>query len=318
MRATFVFTLAVLLLTTADASAQFFTEDFDDGMGATRWSAPVVDSEAGVFDGTADFAFDYGALGIPPAPGGGNSIGLFFESNRTDQGGDQGESIGVTSLLASLPANYLLTMDVFYNVDNNAGATTEYATVGVHASGANFPADPAVNDDVPFDFELSDGDGLAWQASGDGGATNDMHRYEDPGNLEAGSQTGLGSYDSLPDGTIPGVPTGSNNFPKFGPEELWVTMTVRKEGNFISWSMNGAQLDLVDNSDNRYSGGTILVGYSDPFNSVANIALGTDGHANIAHFAIFDNITLTVPEPSAVLLVACGAVLMLGRFRRKG
>jgi hypothetical protein len=313
MRSAIALALVVVLAATASSSAQFFSETFDDGAGATRWSAPVVDSEAAVFDGTVDFAFDYGAIGIPAAPGGGNTIGLFMESNLTDNGNDQGESIGMTSLLASLPDTYVLTMDVYFNVDNNAGGTTEYAYLGVHASGANFPADLAVNDDIPFDFNLSDGDGLAWMADGDGGASNDIHRFEDPGNLDAGSQTGLGSYDDIPDGSIPGVPTGANNFPKFGPEELWVTMTVKKSGDFITWSMNGYELDSVDNSDNRYSGGTILVGYGDPFNSVANISAGTDAYPNFAHFAIFDNITLTVPEPGTVALFAMGALVFLAQ-----
>ena len=78
-------TTFLLGLATATAQAQFFSEDFDDGNGASRWSAPVVDSEAGVFDGTVDFGFDYGALGIPAAPGGGGTVGLFMEANRDRQ-----------------------------------------------------------------------------------------------------------------------------------------------------------------------------------------------------------------------------------------
>ena len=309
--------IAAVSLASASASGALFNEDFDDGNAASRWSAPVVDSEAGVFDGTVDFAFDYGALGIPAAPGGGNSIGLFMEANLTDQGGDQGEAIGMTSQLATLPAgNYKLTMDVYYNVDNNAGGTTEYGIFGVHASGANSPGDPTIQDDVPFDFGLSNGDGLAFMATGDGGASNDIHRYEDAGNLDAGSQTGLGSYDNIPDGSIPGVPTGSNTFPKFGPEEQWVEITVESVGGIISWQMNGYELDSVDNTGGTYSGGTIMVGYADVFNSVADASLGTDPYPNLTHFIIFDNIEL-IPEPSSALLaLMCGASV-LGIRRRK-
>ena len=73
-----VWSLAILGLVTS-ASAQF-TENFDDGNASTRWTAPVVDAENGLFDGTVDFAFDYGSLGIPVAPGGGSTTGLFFEA----------------------------------------------------------------------------------------------------------------------------------------------------------------------------------------------------------------------------------------------
>lgn len=312
MRALFLAVTSIAILS-ASVSAQFL-ETFDDGNASSRWTAPIIEAETGEFDGNVDFAFDYSTLGVPPAPGGGDTIGLFMEANLNDDtDGDEGEVIGMSPLTDLLPTgDYVVSMDVYFNVDNNAGGTTEFGLFGVHAAGANNPNNPAVNDDVPFDFGLSNGDGLSWHLSGEGGASNDIHRFEDADNAELGTQTGLGSYDDIPDGTIPGVPTGTNTFPKFGPEEQWIDVSIERIDDTISLKMNGQTLDTVNAatspSEIPYDGGKILIGYGDVFNSVADPSLGLDSLPNHTHFIVFDNVKVDVPSTD----LACDLVAPVG------
>lgn len=321
--------IAALCCTAAISQAATFSENFDDGNAFIRWSSPTVDSDIGTFDGTVNYAFDYGALGVPAAPGGGDTLGLFFEANKTDDvTGDEGEAIAVQSLLATMPAgDFKLSMDVYYIVDNNAGGTTEFGIFGVYTSGANDPGDASILDDVPFDFSVSNGDGLAWDATGEGGATNDFNRYEDAGNADAGTQTSLGGYDDIPEGSIPGVSTGDGSADpfSFGPANRWVDVSIESNGGIVSFLMNGFEIDSFDNTAGTFSGGSIMLGYADYFNSTANPALGTDPFPSIAQAIIYDNVVLEevidpnglVPEPTTGLLVGLFSAILAVTSGRK-
>jgi len=318
---------SIVTLCSSVSAQVIFTETFDDGAAATRWSAPIIEAENGVFDGSVDFAFDYSSLGVPAAPGGdGSTLGLFMEVNTTDAEGDEGESVGTLAGGLTLPDGYFeLSMDVYWNVNNLTntdtgeapGGTTEYGLFGVFASGPLSPDDESVNDDIPFRFNLSNGDGLTFSATGEGGAANDIYLFQDPGNAGTGSQSALTSYDDIPNGSIPGVPSGAgdpaNPF-AFGPEDQWVEMTITSTGDMVTFAMNGYVFEdaTIDNSAGTYSGGTIMLGYSDPFNSV-NLDVGS-GPSN---FILFDNVTLTVPEPNAGMMLLAGPIVLLAIRRRR-
>ncbi|MEQ8850128.1 MAG: hypothetical protein RIC11_20480 [Botrimarina sp.] len=310
------------------ASAQFtvpiYTEDFDDGLAATRWSAPVVDAENGVFDGSVEYAFDYGAVGIPAAPGSSSTIGILFEANTTDQGGDQGEAVAIVPTVGgTLPAtDYRLSMQAYFNVERVNSGTTEFGLFGVHAAAFNAPGDEGLNDDVAFDFGLSNGNGLTYHASGDSGAANDFHRYEDPGNAGSGSQTGLGSYDARENNdpsSFPSLDDPINN----GPDNQWVEIAIERVGDQVTFLVDSTVIDTFDAS--AFSAGTILLGYADYFNSVGVTTLEAgpdptpfddsdgpfgDSIAGYAHFLVIDNVQLSVvPEPTSAalaLLTLCG------------
>lgn len=302
----------------ATAQAELYSENWDDGAGATRWSDPIVDQENGAdvgFDGLVDYAYDYSTAGILASPSsGGTTIGARFAVNVTDDiPGDEGSAVGIIANDAVIPAGpFKLDVEVYYFVDPAFSATaTEYITVGAFASGPNAPGDPAVQDDVPFRFGLSNGDGLAWQVTGDGGSATDIYRYEDAGNADTGSQTGLGSLDDIPFGTIPGVTTGGGNpndpFEPFGLQNRWTTITIEQGINDqIRYQLNGATINSIDNSGGTFSGGSIMTGLTDAFNS----ATPADGV-----FLVVDNVTLSIPEPTSLMLLVLGAIGLAARRR---
>lgn len=322
-------TLALLsaLSLAAGASAQVvFSEDFDDGAASTRWSAPIVDAENGVFDGQVDYAFDYGAVGIPAAPGSTSTTGVLFEVNTTDQGGDQGEAVAIAPSGFDLPeGSYRFSAQAYFNVEAQNGGSTEFGLLGVHTAAFNAPADQGLNDDLPFDFGISNGNGLGYMASGDSGAFNDFHRFEDAGNLDTGSQTGLGSYDAQADaGEVFDTIT---NPVDDGPRGLWIELAVERVGSTVSFIVDGVVVDTILNG-NDYSDGSVFIGYADYFNSVApkTFLVGPDPTPfddsdgpfgddipGFAHFLILDNVTVEsiVPEPSsaAIALLAMSGLL---------
>lgn len=298
-------TTAFLVALSTAAYGQWM-DDFDDGAGATRWSAPIVDAEFGAADSIVDFAFDYGAAGIPAAPNGGGSVGLKMTVNRTDETtGDEGESVVVIANDATMPSgDFILKVDAYYRVEAGfEDSATEYVSIGAFTGPPNAPADPGLNDDAPFRFGVSNGNGLNFQVTGDGGSATDVVQFLDPGNAGGGSQANLGSLDNIPFGVIPGVTTGGGNpnnpFESFGWQNRWVTISVESVGGMVDFKMNGASLltalsqPLIDNTGGTFTGGSLLLGLNDVFNSVA-----ADGV-----YTVFDNVMLT-PEPTSAVMVA--------------
>jgi hypothetical protein len=304
-------------LATASLSLQTsanFIEDWDDGNGATRWSAPIVAQQnaAIAFDGNVDYAFDYSSIGAASAPNssGGTTMGVALQTNLTDQcpgdpdcsGSAEGEAVGIVPLsaLGNIPVGDFTFRTDMYIYLNGVGGTTEYATVGVFSQGAA----------VPLSLGGDSGDGLAWSVNSDGDSATDIFRFENPVGLE----TGLGGYEDIPDGSIPGVPTGAAS--QVGPFNQWVELEISSVAGWVSFLMNGYLLDVVDNSAGTFNGGTLMLGQFDPFSSVN---LGGIGASNMV---VFDNVSLVVgsdqsiPEPATLALLLPASVVLIGLRRR--
>lgn len=271
--------ISIGMVSALPCSAQILaTETWDDTLGSTRWSSPRISQEDSslAFDGSVNYAFDYGIMSIPSAPNSPTSdtVGLFLESNKTDQTvSDEGESVGVTLNGFDIPSgNFQVQVDL-YLYNNGLTGSTEYATFGVYHSGSN---------NVPLRFGSSAGDGLAWQLDSDGGSSADLFRFESVGSVEAD----LGGWEAIPDGTIPSVPTG--NAAVVGIQNQWIVLAITSQDDVIEFSLNGHIIDSFDNSTGSFTSGSILLGHSDPFNSV-----NPDNEFGFSNGAIFDNLIIT-------------------------
>lgn len=320
----------ILLCANAKVSGQF-SDDFDDGMANSRWTAPIwslEDPKLGP-DGAVNYAFDYSVVtGPAPRTVGGTTIGVSMATNLTDAGPvDEGESVGIVPVpgMGVIPAGDFKFSTDAYLFWNGQSGSTEYMTIGVHNMGTA----------VPLRFGLNPGDGLAWQVDTDGDSGTDILRYENPGDGE----TGLGGWEDIPFGAIcgdgpdggegfntgePGIDFPGNQFA--GPANRWINLGIESVGGMVSLTVNNLIIDTFDNTGGAFTGGQLVIGQSDPFNSV-NIA-NDDGLTNMV---IFDNVSLTtdaftpsepltdsrcVPEPATLVVFLLG-LLGTSRLWRK-
>jgi hypothetical protein len=284
------------------ASAALFSEDFNDGLAASRWSvASQQESTAAPTtgpDGSVDFAFDYSSLGIASPTGSGDTVGAFIQVNKTDQTGDEGESYVIFPTGGNFSAPFVLEADVFGYNDGLAG-TTELAIAGAFLNNAAPVA--------PYQWGTAGGP-LAWLYSNEGGSVADLAVFKEGGPAATG-YAAISDYNNVPAGTIPGFETGvagadGPSPAATAPRGSWVKVRVEALGTTVKYYLNGALIDTYDNSGGFYTSGNIFLGATDPFNSV-NAAGGT----------IVDNVVVTVPEPSALALALGGAAGLLARRR---
>ncbi|MCC6491688.1 MAG: hypothetical protein IT424_01565 [Pirellulales bacterium] len=293
--------LTALALLPGAARAALFSENFNDGLAASRWSAAsqteATAQPTTLPDGSVNFAFDYSSLGIPSANGG-DTVGAFIQVNNTDQAGDEGESYVIFPTGQSYASPFVLEADM-YVYNDGSGGTTELGLVGAYLNNA----DPI----APYQWG-SRGGPLAWGYVGEGGSTADLAAFTE-GNASSTGYAALSDYDDVPAGNISGFETGVSG--SGGPAGLnasgsWVKVRIEAAGSTVKWFLNGSLVDTYDNSGGFYTAGNVFLGASDPFNSV-NAAGGT----------VVDNVTVTVPEPAAACLVCCGVVLALAAGRRR-
>ena len=281
---------ASLLLGSGSAMGALFSEDFNDGLAASRWS--VVSQQEGVVgpDGSVDFNFDYSTLGIANPSGGSDTTGVFLQFNKVDDGPvNEGESYSIYPNGQSFSGDMALELDMFvYN--DGGGGSTEHGMAGLFLDNLG-PVSP-------YEFGVAGGP-LAWVYSGEGGdGTGDLGRYAE-GNATSTGYTGLGDYvdqATLPTGFDTSLGPASTN-----ARGAWVKVRIEVVGTTINWLLNGTVMDSYDNSGGFYTTGNILVGGMDVFNS----ANGNNG-------VIVDNVVVT-PEPASLALLTLGGLAVLRR-----
>ncbi len=114
-------------------AAVIFSDDLDTDTSAgwiTRFGA-----NNGIFDGQVIWAFDYGALNIPPAPNSANgtTLGLFVQVNKTNSVAGGSAAINLYPAGRSFSGNYALRFDMLLGFGE--ASSTEHALAGINHSG---------------------------------------------------------------------------------------------------------------------------------------------------------------------------------------
>ena len=89
-------------------------------------------------------------------------------------------------------------------------------------------------------------------------------------------------------------------------------MEIRSVAGIVTYRMNNFVIDTFDNSGGAFTVGRLLLGQSDPFNSVNPDDV--NGNSNVA---VFDNVRLIIPEPSCLVLLGMAGLGMIGMRRRR-
>jgi hypothetical protein len=286
-------TTVFLAITTA-AVAQtgvLFSDDFDVDTAA-EWK--VFDgSGSGVSDYTAEFHYDYSALGIPAAPNSrATTRGVKFTVNKND---DTADTAGVSAYPQGqkFSGNYALLVDMWLGYNGPAyGGTgaTEYGVFGLNHSG----------DKVTWDnINLPASDGVWFGVTGEAGTgtSGDYRSYEgvltgppsrlaafDAGFLDRDADgSGDNEVNPLQPATFPLkaiLPAPPGETPG-APGKQWVEVEVRQQGGVVTWLINGYIIASRQNLSG-WEAGNVMIGNLDVFSSIAS--------PKDENFVIYDNL----------------------------
>lgn len=310
--------VALISLWPAAAYSQSFFEDFDVDHSAS-WAVSASSGQH-----SANFFFDYSTVGIPSAPhsDGSTTRGLKLQANTS--GGVFG-GLSVSPIGQSFAGDYTLQFDMWlnYNGPLNGGGSgsTQVTSAGVGTAGTTPQWAGGAQDSVWFG------------ASGDGGSSVDYRAYSSAagtgytaasGVFAAGTGTSPDArnnthpyYAGFGGATAPAAQlalfpgqTGSTAVGAAGM--AWRNVTISKQGNTISYSIDGLPIANVDASGVTMGGGNIFLGHFD-----INATSSTDTNAVNLLFGLVDNVNVTpVPEPAtyaAIFGLLAGAFALIRR-----
>lgn len=295
------------LFTTVLHGQVLYQDDFDSGNSGSSWTVQQSGS-----DSVANFAFDYSTLGIPSAPNstGGSTIGLGFLVN---QSGGVFQGISVTPNGQGFAGDFTMKFDMWLNYVGPLGpggsGTTQLGGFGWGVNGAS--------------AEWAGGSsGVMFATTLDGGSGSDYRLYKNNANdatastYAAGSQNNSAAYygvfggESAPAEQITLYP-GQTGVTDAGEVAFrWYQVSIDKSGNDISWSIDGTLIASTSLDAVPLSGNNIFFGMFD-----SNASSSADPN-DFLNTAIFDNVVVTVPEPSVFALAALGGLGLLA-FRRR-
>jgi hypothetical protein len=339
---------AILGICASPASAAtLYSANFNLPSDSSGWTVNVAPT-ANAATQQATFGFDYSTMGIPPAPGGADTLGLRLRANIPIVSGVEVTTrpAGVTSGLSVSPtgqnfgSDYVATFYAWSNFNgapNASGladnANSEGGTNNVMMAIGTSGTVPLVvgNTGLVTNGQM---DGIGFATTGDGGITNDYRIYPKSGtftpagaNYTAGSTSNTAAYYQAVFGThtapaaqlaistaeygsdASNTQAGSTQPGAFG--FAWHKVDLVKQGNTVYWNVDNVPIANLDVSAITLGGANIALGVSDVNGS-------TTRHPSLL-FTVFDNLTVTdIPEPASFTLVSVavsGIGLLVGRRR---
>src|SRR5439155_21232827 len=203
------------------------------------------------------------------------------------------DAIAATAGVSLYPKNlsfsnsYALRFDMWVNYNGPAyggSGSTEYASCGLNHTGTR----------VNWTTSSTSSDGFWFAVDGEGGSGGSDYRAY-LGNWVAPTQLGLANSGFGANGaTLDNVsnPFWQDLFPSPAyesagvPGKHWVQCELSQITNLITWQINGVVVAQRTNTS-AYTNGTVMIGYFDPYSSIANPAAD--------NYVIFDNVRVLVP-----------------------
>lgn len=259
-----------------------YSETFDDGNAATRWTT----SASGNPNYAINYAFDYATAGIPAAPGGTSTTGLKMEVNTA------GSAIG--ALLAfpndqNFIGNQTLAFDVWFNVTGTV-ATTEFGVFGLNHTSTVAQVPTSTSGTIPSLGPSPNG--IDYAMTGDAGSSRDVRVYIS-GTERTGASGGYARNNLL----VQEEQAAPYNFAyqpfltstTAMPANQWLRVAVTAYSGTAILQVNGQTWARTTATTGT---GTIMLGYMDIFSSVAPTTV----------FGLYDNVSVSVAAAPATQL----------------
>jgi autotransporter-associated beta strand protein len=272
--------LFVAALPGLSAAQVLYTESFDDGQAATRWTTSPSGNPAYAIN----YAFDYATASIPVAPSGTSTTGLKMEVNTS------GSAIG--SVMAfpngqNFSGNHTLSFDVWFNVSGTV-ATTEFGIFGVNHTSTAAQVPTGVTPGVG-----PSNNGIDYTMTGDTGAGRDIRWYVSGAEI-TGTAGGYARNNLL----VQEEQAAPYNFAyqpfltstTAMPANQWLKVAVTAYSGTTLLQVNGQTWARGATATGT---GNVMLGYMDLFTSVAPSTI----------FGLYDNVTVSVAQAPATQLV---------------
>lgn len=282
-----------------------FAEDFDSDHTANWTVNKSTGANANDDGSSAEFFFDYSAIGIPAAPNsaGGTTRGLRLRANMS---GGIFSGLSVSPNGQNFSGEYRLRFDWWGNFNGPAPAggngSTQITGGGIGTAGTSAQW-PGFADSVYFMATADGGTSSDYRAYASGAAGS----YQDTatgiyaaGNL-AGSRNSSHAYYSEFGGEQPSsaqaavFPNQTGTTAAGAPGYLWHDFLVIKQGTNVTWYLDNKLIATVPLT-NTLGGGNILLNYSD-----INAGSSSDINAPDMLFGLIDNVrveSLAVTRPN--------------------
>jgi hypothetical protein len=312
--------IAALAVQNSAYATPMFAADFETDQTA-NWTVNTSHAAGSV----ADFFFDYSTYGIPSAPNSatGSTRGLRMEANLPGFNGT-----GIFSGLSVSPNGQSFTGDFTIRFDawlNSIGpfpaggsGSTQVTGFGYGTAGATAQWAGGVQDSVHFGATAEGGSSVDYRAYSSAAATGYLPASgvfaagtsgtPDPRNDTHPHYAGLGN--KVPPAAQTAIypsQTGTTNTGTAGM--AWRDMLITKEGDTLTWHLDGLLIATVDLSTVTLGGSNILFNHYD-------INANSTTNQDRLIFGLIDNIRVEViPEPSSLALAGFAGLTLLRRRR---